>query len=116
MTTTVVSLVIPPHIVDVKNRSTYIKSVVSRIALNDFNEETYKQAKEIPAKDGLLTSVTLNDAQLKGLVAYQEKHGLSSRNQAILAILATHYAKQAVVEKVKPPSFKQAIFMIGARG
>jgi len=113
----IVSLVIPPYLVGVKNRSSYIRTVVTRIALNNFNAEAYKLAQAIPASQCEVTSVTLNEVGLRGLLAYQEKHGLSSRNQAVLAILATYHADQPVVNVVpKLPSFASALAMIGGHG
>ena len=113
----IISVVIPPYLIKgAARRSSHIRTVVTRIALNNFNAEAYKQAQAIPASQCEVTSVKLNEVGLKGLLAYQEKHGLSSRNQAIMAILATYHADQPVVNVApKLPSFASALSMIGGR-
>jgi len=112
-----INLVVPPYLFNgVKDRSSHTKAVITRIALTDFNRVAYEKARLVDTSQRITTSFLLNEVGVKCLVAYQEKHGLSSRNQAVLAILATHHAKQAAVEKKPIPSFSAAFAMIRARG
>ena len=111
-----IPVVIPPYLFcGAKNVSTFMKTVIT--ALNDFNELAYKKARAFPVIDSKTTSVTLNEAGVRSLDAYKEKHGLSSRNQAVMAMLATHHAKQPVIVERNPmPSFREAFLMVGVSG
>lgn len=113
----IIGVRIPPHfLIGVKDRSRHMRTLITRVALNDFNEAAYKKAKSLPSCDYFTTSIVLNGVGVRGLDAYKEKHGLSSRMQAVLAVLATHHAKQSVVEKKPMPKFYEAFAMVGARG
>lgn len=113
----IISVIAPPHFFcEHKSHSSYAKMVITRTALDDFNEFAYHKASSTPLRDSIATSVTLNAMGVRGLDAYKERHKLSSRNQAVLAILATHHAKQlAVIKATEIPVYK-ALAMIVSRG
>jgi len=113
----IISLVVPPYLLDTGNeRRGYIRECVTRIALNDFNQEAYLKATGFAPSHCVITSVTLNEAGVKSLEAYRVKHGLSSRNKAVIAILATCYAKQSHSKKPALPTFYEVFAVIAGYG
>lgn len=113
----IISLVVPPYLLDTGNkRRGYIRECVTRIGLNDFNEEEYLKAGEFSPSHCAITSVTLNETGMKSLEAYRVKHGLSSRNKAVMEILATCHAKQSHSKKTAMPTFYEAFALIAGYG
>ena len=113
----IISLVVPPYLLETgKERRGYIRECVTKIALNDFNEESYSKAAGFAPSHCVVTSVTLNDDGVKSLEDYRVKHGLSSRNKAVMAILATCHAKQSHSKKTAMPTFYEAFALIAGYG
>ena len=73
-----------------ENRGGFIRASLSRHALLDFNEQAFNVFN---THDTTRTTFYIGQIALDGLNAYQKYHALKSRNKAVLAILATVYAR-----------------------